>query len=123
LLFPNQILGIFTKDAAVLAAAPLYLLIVGLDLFPKSGNIIFGSGIKGYGKPSWMLKTQLFGTFFVVAMSSVIVMVFHRGILEIFGLVVVDEILRFVLNSWKLRKIRGESESLVLQEVAQEDLY
>ena len=116
LLFPNQILGIFTKDTAVLAAAPLYLLIVGVDLFPKSGNIIFGSGIKGYGEPSWMLKTQLFGTFFVVAMSSILVMVFHRGILEIFGMVVVDEILRFILNSWKLRKIRGTSEALVLQE-------
>ena len=60
IIFPAQILGLFTKDAAVINAAPLYLLIVGLDLFPKSGNIIFGSGIKGYGEPSWMLKTQLF---------------------------------------------------------------
>lgn len=121
LLFPNQILGIFTKDAAVLAAAPLYLFIVGLDLFPKTGNIIFGSGIKGYGEPAWMLKTQLFGTFFVIGMSSIIVMVFHMGILEIFGLVVVDEALRFILNSWKLRKIRGENAPLVLQKVLQEE--
>ena len=121
LLFPHQILGIFTKDAAVLAAAPLYLLIVGVDLFPKSGNIIFGSGIKGYGEPAWMLKTQLFGTFFVITMSSILVMVFHMGILQIFGLVVIDEVLRFVLNSWKLRKIRGESEVLVLQKTLQEE--
>lgn len=68
-------------------------------------------------------KTQLFGTFFVITTSSILVMVFHMGILEIFGMVVVDEILRFILNSWKLRKIRGESESLVLHEVAQEKLY
>ena len=86
----------------------LYFLIVGIDLFPKSGNIIYGSGIKGFGEPSWMLKTQLFGTFFVISMSSIMVMVFHMGIMEIFGLVVVDETVRFLLNNWKLCKIRKE---------------
>ena len=106
LIFPGQILGLFTRDSAVLAVAPLYLLIVGLDLFPKSGNIIVGSGIKGYGEPTWMFKTQLFGTFFVIAMSSVLVMVFHKGIMELFILVVVDESLRLILNFWKLRRIR-----------------
>ncbi len=106
LIFPGQILGLFTRDSAVLTVAPLYLLIVGLDLFPKSGNIIVGSGIKGYGEPSWMFKTQLFGTFFVIAMSSVLVMVFHKGIMELFILVVVDESLRLILNFLKLRRIR-----------------
>lgn len=106
LIFPGKILGLFTTDPVVLAAAGLYLFVVGIDLFPKSGNIIFGSGIKGYGEPSWMLKTQLFGTFFVIAASSVLVMVFHRGIIEIFILVVVDESLRLILNGGKLRRIR-----------------
>ncbi|MBO4902727.1 MAG: MATE family efflux transporter [Lachnospiraceae bacterium] len=106
LLFPGQILGMFTTDRSVLDIAAMYLLIVGIDLFPKSGNIIFGSGIKGYGEPSWMLKTQLIGTAFVIAGSSVLVLVFHRGILEIFILVVLDETLRFILNSRKLARIR-----------------
>ncbi len=106
LLFPRQILGMFTKDEEVLGAAILYLFIVGIDLFPKSGNIIYGSGIKGYGEPSWMLKTQLFGTVFVIAASSVAVMVFHMGILEIFIVVVIDESLRFFLNCRKLIRIR-----------------
>lgn len=112
LVFPGQILGLFTKDVNVLAAAPLYLLIVGIDLFPKSGNILFGSGIKGYGEPDWMLKTQLFGTAFVIAMSSVIVLVLHRGIMEIFCLVVADETLRFILNSWKLRRINKSANTV-----------
>lgn len=105
-LFPAPILSRFTTDATVIALAPLYLLIVGIDLFPKSGNIIIGSGIKGYGEPTWMLKTQLFGTVFVVAASSLMVLVFHWGIIEIFIMVVVDETLRLVLNYWKLCRIR-----------------
>ncbi len=110
MLFPKQILGLFTTDTAVLAAAGLYLFIVGVDLFPKGGNIIYGSGIKGYGEPSWMLKTQLFGTLFVIAASSIAVMVFHMGILEIFIIVVIDETLRFILNRRKLKRIRKKSE-------------
>ncbi len=105
LLIPEQILGLFTKDQSILAAAPVFLLIVGIDLFPKSGNIIFGSGIKGYGEPSWMLKTQLFGTFFIIVMSSVLVIALHMGIMELFILVVADETLRFILNSRKLYRV------------------
>ncbi len=109
IVFPGQILGLFTTDKTVLATAGLYLFVVGIDLFPKSGNIIFGSGIKGYGDPSWMLKTQLFGTVFVIALSSVMVLKFHMGIIEIFILVVIDECLRFILNSGRLRRIKRES--------------
>ena len=110
-LFPGRILGLFTTDKNVLATAGLYLFVVGVDLIPKSGNIIFGSGIKGYGDPSWMLKTQLFGTVFVVAASSVMVLVLHMGIIEIFMLVVVDESLRFILNSRKLWRIKRDNKS------------
>ena len=104
--FPRQILGLFTTDKAVLATAGLYLLIVGIDLFPKSGNIIVGSGIKGYGEPSWMLKTQLFGTVFVIVTSTILVLQLHMGILEIFIMVVADETIRFILNGAKLRRIK-----------------
>ena len=108
-LFPVPILDFFTDDMSVLALAPLYLLIVGIDLFPKSGNIIIGSGIKGYGEPTWMLLTQLFGTVFVVAASSVMVLVFHWGIVEIFVMVVMDETLRVIINYWKLCRIRKQN--------------
>ena len=111
LIIPRQILGLFTTDEAVLLAAPLYLLIVGIDLFPKSGNIIFGAGIRGYGEPGWMLKTQLFGTVFVIGLSSILVLVFHLGIMELFCLVVADETVRFLLNGWKLRRIGRKAES------------
>ena len=113
IMFPGQILGLFTADSDVLAAAGFYLLVAGIDLFPKSGNIIFGSGIKGYGEPSWMLKTQLFGTVFVIVASTVMVTQLHMGIMEIFILVAVDESLRFALNYWKLRHIRRKHGVLV----------
>ncbi len=116
IVIPKPILGLFTTDEKVLLAAPIYLLIVGLDLFPKSGNIIFGSGIRGYGEPSWMLKTQLFGTAFIISLSTIMVLVFHMGIVEIFCLVVMDETLRFILNGWKLWRIRKTAEKKLAAE-------
>lgn len=106
LIFPQEILAIFTKDASVIAVAATYLLIVGIDLFPKAGNIIFGSGIKGYGDPSWMLKTQLVGTAFVIAGSTILVIVMGKGMTELFCLVVADEVLRFIFNYGKLSRVR-----------------
>ena len=110
IVIPVQISGLFTTDESVLAAAPIYLLIVGVDLFPKTGNILLGAGIRGYGDPKWMLKTQLFGTAFVIGFSSLLVMGFHRGIVELFIVVVADETLRFLLNGWKLLGIRKKAE-------------
>ncbi len=110
ILIPRQLIGLFTTDETVLLAAPLYLIIVGIDLFPKAGNIIFGSGIRGYGQPTRMLLTLLFGTIFIVASSSIAVLIMHRGIVEIFCLVVADETIRFILNGWKLRQIKRKAE-------------
>ncbi|NLG04192.1 MAG: MATE family efflux transporter [Clostridia bacterium] len=102
--FPSTIMNMFTTDQSVITASTIYLIIVGIDLFPKSANIIIGSGIRGFGDTMWMLKTQIFGTFFVITASAIMVVVLHMGMLEIFWLVVVDETLRSLLNLWKLRK-------------------
>ena len=95
----------FTTDKTVIAAAVVYLLIVGIDLFPKAGNIVIGSGIRGYGDTKWMLKTQICGTIFVVAGSAILVLGFKLGMTALFWLVVADETLRCALNYTKLIRI------------------
>lgn len=108
ILFPETILSWFTTDRTVIASAAIYLLIIGIDLFPKSGNIIVGSGIKGFGNTKWMFGTQIFGTIFIITMSSILVMGFNCGIAEIFCVVVADETIRVIMNSLKLRSIVNE---------------
>ena len=103
--FPQTIIGWFTTDRDVISSSALYLVIVGIDLFPKSTNIMVGSAIKGYGDTKWMLFTQLIGTAFVIGMSSILVLLLNQGIAMLFGLVVADETLRCVINTWKLKKI------------------
>ena len=105
ILFPETITGWFTKDINVILASSLYLVIVGIDLFPKSGNILVGAGIKGYGDTKWMLTTQIFGTIFVIGGSALLVLVFHQGIEALFMLVVADETLRCIVNTIRLNYI------------------
>ena len=105
MLFPELITSWFTTDASIIAASGTYLLIVGINLFPKSTNITVGSGIKGFGDTRWMLGTQIFGTIFIVLSSTIIVRVLHRGIGTMFLLIVADETIRSFINGWKLRKI------------------
>lgn len=104
-LFPQAIIGCFTTDKEVIAASAIYLLIISIDLFPKSGNIIVGSGIKGFGDTKWTLGTQIIGTIFIISMSALHVIVFKCGIPVIFCIVVADETLRCVLNSFRLKHI------------------
>lgn len=109
IIFPETIMGWFTTDTAIIAASAIYLLIVGIDLFPKSANIIIGSGIKGHGDTKWMLGTQIFGTIFVISMSAIMVLVLGLGMAQLFCVVVADEVLRSIVNYWKLRKISSKT--------------
>lgn len=102
---PKQMMSLFTQDEAIIASAAIYLAIVSVNLYPKSGNIIVGSGIRGYGNTKWMLATQLFGTCFITSMAALFVFVFKTGITGVFLAVSADEFVRCVINSLKLFRI------------------
>lgn len=105
LIFPGTIMSWFTTDTAILASAGAYLLVVGINMFPKSTNIIMGSGIRGYGDTKWMLGTQIWGTFFIAITSTIMVLVYKIGIPTLFYVVVADEIIRAGINTARLRYI------------------
>ena len=105
LLFPQQIIAIFTKDEGIIASSGLYLLFIAINLFSKSGNIIVGNGIRGSGDTKWMFFTQIYGTLFVIAMACLFVFGLHLGIAGVFLAVMADEASRFIINTVKYRKI------------------
>ena len=105
LLFPQQIIAIFTKDEGIIATSGIYLLFIGINLFSKAGNIIVGNVIRGSGDTRWMFFTQIFGTFFVVAMACLFVFGLKLGITGVFLAVMSDEAVRFIINTLKYRRI------------------
>ena len=105
LLFPQQIIAIFTKDEGIIATSGIYLLFIGINLFSKAGNNIVGNVIRGSGDTRWMFFTQIFGTFFVVAMACLFVFGLKLGITGVFLAVMSDEAVRFIINTLKYRRI------------------
>ncbi|MDY3793181.1 MAG: MATE family efflux transporter [Oscillospiraceae bacterium] len=105
LIFPENILSLFTKDEEIITGCGIYLLLVCLNLFGKSGNIIIGSGIRGSGNTRWMFFTQIFGTFFVVGCACLFVYALGFGMTGVFLAVIADEAVRAVINLFKFREI------------------
>ena len=102
---PEQIIALFTKDTTVISTSSVYLLIVGINLFSKSANIIIGNGIRGSGDTKWMLYTQLLGTIGIVSVAAFFVFVCKLEIVGVFLAVLVDEAVRALINLWKYIRI------------------
>ncbi len=102
---PEQIIAIFTKDKEIIQTSAPFLLLIGINLISRAGNIIVGNGIRGFGDTKWMLFTQIFGTIFIIAVASLFVFVFHLGITGVFLAVIADEFVRCVINTVKFTRI------------------
>jgi Na+-driven multidrug efflux pump len=102
---PERILSLFTKDTYIIETSGYLLILICVNLFGKSANIICGSGIKGSGDTKWMLYTQVFGTVLVVTCAWIMVYVFKLGILGVFVAVMIDEGLRAIINFGKFGKV------------------
>ena len=105
IIIPEQIVALFTKDNSVIATSSIYLLIVGINLFSKSANIIIGNGIRGSGNTKWMLYTQILGTIGIVIVAAFFVYICRLGITGVFLAVLVDEAVRAVINLGKYLRI------------------
>ncbi len=105
-IFPRQTLSLFTTDKEVIEMSVIYIILVATNLFGKSGNIIIGNGIRGFGDTKWMLFTQTMGTVSVVALSALFVFVFKLGMLGVFVAVLCDEAVRAVINFIRFRRIK-----------------
>ena len=105
-IFPRLTLSLFTTDSEVIEMSVVFIILVMINLFGKSGNIIIGNTIRGYGDTKWMLFTQSIGTVGVVAIASLFVFVFKMEMLGVFVAVIVDEALRAVVNVIRFLRIR-----------------
>jgi len=105
LIMPSTIISFFTKDMALVNGCGIFLILMCLNLFSKSGNIIAGNAIRGKGDPVWMFITQIAGTVFVISAAYLFVNVFGLGIYGVFFAVLLDEFLRNIVNTLKVRWI------------------
>lgn len=105
-IFPRLTLSLFTNDKEIIEMSVIYIILVAANLFGKSGNIIFGNGIRGYGDTRWMLFTQGLGTVGVISIAALCVFVFKLGMIGVFIAVMCDEAIRAIINFIKFIRIK-----------------
>lgn len=101
---PDFFSRIFTSDLSVIDQSRNIFIISAFILLPKAGNMIFGGGIRGMGKTRWMLYTQICGTVFVVIAGYLMVVVFKTGLAGVFTAMLLDELIRVIMNRVYFRK-------------------
>jgi len=100
-LFPKNIMGIFTDNVPFIETGAKYFFIVAMTMFPKALNIIMGHGIRGMGDTKWMMYTQIFGTIFVVTLSYFLIFIAKLGLMGVFITYLADETIRGVINMFR----------------------
>jgi multidrug resistance protein, MATE family len=95
---PRALVGIFTRDAGIIARAAPILLISCFTFFPRSVNFMAGSGIRGLGRTRWMLGTQVCGTVFIVIAGWALIYPAGLGVFGLFIAMLADETLRALAN-------------------------
>lgn len=106
-LIPKLILSVFTPDVKLIDEAAPLLIITAFTMMPRAVNIISGNGIRGYGDTVWMLATQIFGMFFLLSLSYLLMFPVGFGIYGLFIGMFSDETVRGIINT--VRFYKGET--------------
>lgn len=106
-VFPKPILSIFSNDKDLINMSAFYLVIRGIIMFPKSLNVVVGSGNRANGDVKWMLYTQIIGSVFVVVSAYSLLYGFKLGVMAIYLTLFLDESLRAILNTIRFYKGTG----------------
>ena len=109
LLFPVSLMSIFVKEAdlqvKLAALAPLLAVII----FPKAINIVGGNSIRGMGKTTWLMVTQLLGTMIIAALGAAFLFGLKWGLTGIMIAVLIDELWRGSANLMYFYRSRAET--------------
>ncbi|MFA9392933.1 MAG: MATE family efflux transporter [Prolixibacteraceae bacterium] len=98
IIYPAQLLSLFSSDEALIKESIVLLNIVSITIFPVAINVVIGNAIRGMKDTKWMFYTQTFGTIFVISLSSLLLLYFHLDLKGVFLTILFDEVIRAFLN-------------------------
>lgn len=110
LIFPEEILSIFSSERALIDRAIPLLNIVSITIFPVAVNVVIGNAIRGLKDTKWMFYTQSFGTIFVICVSAMMLFVYELDLMGVMITVLLDELIRAQLN---YRRFRSHTTKMV----------
>lgn len=99
-LFPRQIAGIFTTDAAVLDIAVKVLRVAAIYKAGQALNIVCGGIFRGAGNPQWPVVLTTLGTWSITVPAAYCLVRAGYGLPGVVWATLTDESVRGALNLW-----------------------
>jgi putative MATE family efflux protein len=105
ILFPEFLVGFFTKDAQTLAVASYYLILVGLAQIPLAVMFVYSAALRGAGATKTTLKVNILSLWIFRVIPSYIAYKLGYGIVAIFIIMNVETLIKGVIY-WYIYKKR-----------------
>jgi len=97
ILFPEFLVGFFTKDIATVAVASKYLILVGLAQIPLALMFVYSAALRGAGATKTTLKINVLSLWFLRVVPSYIVYKIGYGIISIFIIMNIETLIKGVI--------------------------
>ena len=105
ILFPEFLVGFFTKDAATVAVASYYLILVGLAQIPLAIMFVYSGALRGAGATKTTLKVNVFSLWAFRVIPSYIAYKMGYGNIAIFVIMNIETLLKGIIY-WYIYKKR-----------------
>ncbi len=121
--FPYLLLRLFTSDAEVIRLGTQFLKIVAILQVPLAITMVLSGSLKGAGDTRYLLFTTVVGSWLVrVPLAYLFSVVLHLSLPFVWGIMVVDWVVRMVLLLIRYRSNRWHPSSLAGRQNAHEIL-
>ena len=104
ILFPEYLVGFFTKDKATIAVASYYLILVGLAQIPLAIMFVYSGALRGAGATKTTLKVNVFSLWFFRVIPSYIAYKMGYGIVVIFIIMNIETLLKGIIYMYIYKK-------------------
>ncbi len=104
ILFPEFLVGFFTKDAATIAAASYYLILVGLAQIPLAIMFVYSGALRGAGATKTTLKVNVISLWMFRVIPSYIAYKMGYGIIAIFVIMNVETLIKGLVYVYIYKK-------------------
>jgi putative MATE family efflux protein len=101
ILFPEYLVGFFTKDAATVAVASYYLILVGLAQIPLAIMFVYSASLRGAGATKTTLKVNVLSLWFFRVIPSYIAYKMGYGIIVIFAIMNIETLIKGIIY-WRI---------------------
>ena len=105
ILFPEFLVGFFTKDAPTIAVASYYLILVGLAQIPLAIMFVYSGALRGAGATKTTLKVNVLSLWFFRVIPSYIAYKMGYGIVVIFVIMNIETLIKGIIY-WRIYRKR-----------------